>query len=361
MTRRVHNFCAGPCTLPLAVLQETQAEFLDFRGTGMSLIEMSHRSPEYDDVHHQALRSFRELFAVPEDRAVLFLQGGATLQFGMVPLNLLAPGQSGAYVRSGTWGVGAERDASHHGDVYAAWDGAMVGYARMPADDELELRPGTGYLHVTSNETIEGIRYARFPDIGVPLVADMSSDYLSRRIPWELFDLVYGGAQKNLGPAGLAVVVVRSEVLERATPDAMSYLRYDLQAQKDSLMNTPPMFAIYLMGKVLSWMAGLGGVASMEQRARLRSGSVYEAMEASDGFYRSPVDPEHRSHMNVVFRLPSEELEERFLDGALREGLVNLRGHRSVGGVRASIYNAMSDEGVDALVAYMGTFAGAHG
>ncbi len=357
MTRRVHNFCAGPCTLPLPALEEAQAEFLDFRGSGMSLIELSHRSAEYDAVHSEALKLLREVYDVPADRSVLLLQGGATLQFGMVPANLLRQGERAAYVRSGTWGIAAERDAAHHGDVYAAWDGAGVSYRRMPADDELELSPDTRYLHVTSNETIEGIRYAEFPKVELPLVADMSSDYLSRPIPWERFDLVYGGVQKNLGPAGLAVVVVRNEVLEAVNRDLMSYLRYDLHAEKQSLMNTPPMFAIYLMGKVLAWMRELGGVEAMEERARRRSGRVHDAIDESGGFYRSPVDPAHRSLMNVVFRLPSEELENRFVEQADREGLVNLRGHRSVGGIRASIYNAMSDEGVDALVGFMGAFA----
>jgi phosphoserine aminotransferase len=341
-------------------LKEVQGEFLDFRGSGMSLIELSHRSPEYDLIHEESLALFRQVFAVPDDFEILFLQGGGTLQFALVPMNVLHKGEKAAYVRSGTWGVGAENDAAHHGDVYTAWDGKPVGYTHMPADSELEIRPGTRYLHITSNETIEGIRYVEFPRVEVPLVADMSSDYLSRPIPWELFDLVYGGAQKNLGPAGLAVVVVRKSVLETTNRDLASYLRFDLQAQKKSLLNTPPMFAIYVMGKVLHWMERLGGVATMEERAQRRSGMVYEAIAGSDGFYRSPVQAAHGSHMNVVFRLPSEDLEKTFLKEADSEGLVNLKGHRSVGGIRASIYNAMSDEGVAALVEHMSRFAAAN-
>jgi phosphoserine aminotransferase len=354
---RVYNFCAGPCTLPLPVLEAVRDELVDFRGTGMSLIELSHRSPAYEDVHEEAIASFRQVFGVPEDFEVLFLQGGATLLFSTVPMNLVAEGEPVAYVRSGTWGRTAEQDAAVFADAYPAWDGAPHGYTRMPRVDELEIRPGTRYLHVTSNETIEGIRVSAFPDVGVPLVADMSSDYLSRPIPGERFDLVYGGAQKNLGPAGLAVVVVRRERLGEPPRPLGSYLRFDLHAERRSLLNTPPMFAIYVMGKVLAWIRSMGGVEAMERRAAERSGRIYAAIDTSDGFYRSPVDRADRSHMNVVFRLPTEELEAAFLRAAEAEGLVNLKGHRSVGGIRASVYNAMPDEGVDALVTFMRAFA----
>jgi phosphoserine aminotransferase len=355
---RVHNFCAGPCTLPLAVLEEVQAEFLDFRGSGMSLIEMSHRSSEYDDVHEQALALFREVFEVPEAFEILFLQGGATLLFSLVPMNLLGEGETAGYVRSGAWGKGAARDAAFHGGVYVAWDGEPHGFTRMPREGELELRDGSRYLHVTSNETIEGIRMAEFPLVDVRLVADMSSDYVSRPIPWERFDLIYGGTQKNLGPAGLAVVVVRKDALVER--ELGSYLRFDTHAEKRSLMNTPPMFAIYVMGKVLAWIRDQGGVRAMEERAHRRSELVYRAIGESDGFYRSPVEPADRSLMNVVFRTPSDDLDASFLKGAESERLVNLKGHRSVGGMRASIYNAMPDEGVQALVEHMRGFAEAN-
>ena len=353
---RVHNFCAGPCTLPLDVLEEVQAELLDFDGSGMSVIEMSHRSPEYEAVHQEALALFRENAGVPEDFSILFLQGGATFGFAVVPMNLLAEGSRAGYVRSGTWGKGALKDAVAWGDAYAAWDGEPLSFTRMPAVDELEIRPGTRYLHLTSNETIEGIRMPSFPDVEVPLVGDMSSDYLSRPVPWERFDLVYGGAQKNLGPAGLAVIVVRTSILEELDQQLPSYLRLGAHAGKDSLLNTPPMFAIYVTGKVLRWMRERGGVVGMEERAARRSGAVYDAIDGSDGFYRSPVERAHRSHMNVVFRTPSEELDAAFLARASEEGLRNLKGHRSVGGIRASIYNAMTDEGVDALVGFMSSF-----
>lgn len=358
---RVHNFCAGPCTLPLSVLEEVQAELLDFGGAGMSVIEMSHRSPEYEEVHEEALSLFRENFEVPEDFSILFLQGGATLQFALVPMNLLQEGEHAGYVRSGTWGKGALKDAAAWGDAYAAWDGEGVSFTRMPSEDELEIRPGTRYLHVTSNETIEGIRMARFPEIDVPLVGDMSSDYLSRPIPWDRFDLVYGGAQKNLGPAGLAVVVIRTVLIDDAGPGLPSYLRFGAHVGKNSLMNTPPMFSIYVTGKVLRWIRDQGGVPAMEERAARRSGAVYRATEGSGGFYRSPVEPADRSHMNVVFRTPSDELDVAFVKEAEPEGLVNLKGHRSVGGIRASIYNAMTDEGVEALVGFMSAFRDRHG
>jgi phosphoserine aminotransferase len=358
---RVHNFCAGPCTLPIEVLEEVRSELLDFHGSGMSVIEMSHRSPEYEDLHEETLALFSENYAVPDDFSILFLQGGATLQFAVVPMNLLREGERAGYVRSGTWGRGALKDAAAWGAAYAAWDGEPVSFTRMPSNHELEIDPDTRYLHVTSNETIEGIRMASFPQVDVPLVADMSSDYLSRPIPWDRFDLVYGGAQKNLGPAGLAVVVVRTSLFESMNPDLPGYLRLGAHADKNSLMNTPPMFAIYVTGKVLRWMRDQGGVLAMEGRAARRSGAVYAAIDGSDGFYRSPVEPADRSHMNVVFRSPSDELDAAFLKGAEREALVNLKGHRSVGGIRASIYNAMTDEGVDALVGFMAAFRDANG
>jgi phosphoserine aminotransferase len=358
---RVHNFCAGPCTLPLSVLEEVKSELLDFQGSGMSVIEMSHRSPEYEAVHEEALSLFRENYAVPDDFSILFLQGGATLQFAIVPMNLLRRGERAGYVRSGTWAKGALQDAGVWGEAYVAWDGEPFSFTRMPSDEELQIPGDTRYLHVTSNETIEGIRMAVFPEVEVPLVGDMSSDYLSRPIPWERFDLVYGGAQKNLGPAGLAVVVARTSMLEGLNPELPSYLSLAAHAGKNSLMNTPPMFAIYVTGKVLRWMRDQGGVVVMEERAARRSGAVYDAVAESEGFFHSPVEPAHRSHMNVVFRTPSDELDSAFLKGAEQEGLVNLKGHRSVGGIRASIYNAMTDEGVDTLVGFMAEFRAANG
>lgn len=353
---RAINFCAGPCTLPVAVLEEAQAEFVDFAGSGMSLIEMSHRSSQYDEVHNEALGLVRSLFGAPDDFEILFLQGGASLQFSMVPLNLLHQGAPAGYVVSGSWGKKALEDATHHGTVYAAWSGQDDGFTRMPGSTEIEVRPGSRYLHITSNETIHGVRMVQWPETEVPLVGDMSSDYLSRSIPWERFDVVYGGAQKNLGPAGLAIVFVRRSVLESTNRDLGGYLRWDIHADKNSLYNTPPVFAIYMMGKTLKWIVNRGGLPAMEAAATERAGLIYGAIDESAGYYRSPVDPAARSHMNVVFRLPDEEAESRFVGAAADRGMLNLKGHRSVGGVRASLYNAMPMSGVEELASFMGSF-----
>jgi phosphoserine aminotransferase len=357
---RVRNFCAGPCTLPVEVLAETQAELLEFQGSGMSLIEMSHRSPEYDEVHGDALDRLRVALEVPDEFEVLFLQGGALLQFAMVPMNLLGPSATAGYVRSGAWGKAAHADAERAaspGSAYLAWDGTDEGFTRMPKAEEIEVGPGTRYVHLTSNETIEGIQLRSLPDPGVPLVVDISSDFLTQPIAWERVDLVYGGVQKNLGPAGLAVVVIRRSALEGCIAGLPSYLGYAGHAKARSLLNTPPMFSIYVMAKMLRWIEDRGGLAGMSERAVRRSGQVYDVIDGSDGFYAGPAQRQARSRSNVVFRLGSADLEGRFLDEASAAGLVNLRGHRSVGGIRASIYNAMPDEGVDELTSFMRHFA----
>jgi phosphoserine aminotransferase len=342
------------------VLEEAQFELVDYAGTGMSLIEMSHRSKEYDDVHAEAMALVLEVYGAPEEFGVMFIQGGATLQFAMVPMNLLGAGRRGAYVNSGAWGTAAIRDAAPHGDIYTAWTGAAERFARMPLPDEIRLEPGTRYLHVTSNETIGGIRMAQWPDLGVPLVADMSSDFMSRRIPWERFDLIYGGAQKNLGPPGMAVVLIRRSVLEHTNRNLGHYLRYDVQLDKDSLFNTPPVFAIYIAGKVLKWIKGKGGLDVIEREAAHKASILYDVIDDGN-YYHCPVNRDDRSHMNVVFRLPSENLEAKFLAEAKAFDLVNLEGHRSVGGCRASIYNAMPVAGVHALADFMREFQRANG
>ena len=356
MSRRVHNFCAGPCTLPLAVLEETRDEFVDYHGAGMSLVEMSHRGGPYEAVHMEARALALEVSGAPEDFDVLFVQGGASLQFAMVPINLLGSGRKGAYALTGAWARGAFEDAGRHGEVYGAWDGARVGHARAPRSEELVIEDHTRYLHLTSNETIGGIRYAEWPEAPVPLVADMSSDFLSRPIPWARFDLVYGGVQKNLGPPGMAMVFIRRSILEEGRPKAARYLRYEVHRGAASLFNTPPVFSVYVTGKVLRWMKDRGGLEAIEREAREKAGLVYAAIDASEGFYRCPVDAASRSHMNVVFRLPREDLEARFLEEAAAADLANLKGHRSVGGCRASLYNAMPRSSVEALCAFMADF-----
>jgi phosphoserine aminotransferase len=363
---RVHNFCAGPCTLPVSVIQELADELPDFQGTGMSLIEMSHRDPVYDEVHHETMSLLRELCSVPDDFSVLLLQGGATLQFAMMAMNLLtsddpAVHPRGGFVVSGSWGKKAIADASLVGDTYVAWTGADDGFTTMPSVEDLDLADDTRFLHVTSNETIGGIRLPAFFDTDVRQVGDMSSDYLTRPIPWDKFDLVYGGAQKNLGPAGLAVVFVRNSVLADMPKSIPAYLRYDTHAESDSLANTPPVFAIWATGKVLRWIKANGGIDGMERRAAERSSILYRAIDASDGFYKSPVDTAARSHTNVVFRIADADLEATFLAEAEAEQLMNLKGHRSVGGIRASVYNALPTESVQALEDFMQRFAAANG
>ena len=360
MTNRKHNFCAGPCTLPVSVLEEMRDEFMDYRGAGMSLIEMSHRAPEYGEVHQEARRLALEVFRAPEEFDVLFIQGGAILQFAMVAMNLLRPDHRAGYVNTGAWAEGAIADARHHGEIYTAWDGAAEGYARTPDDTEIEVRNGTRYLHITTNETIGGIRFPEFPSVGVPLVADMSSEMMARPIPWDRFDLVYGGVQKNLGPAGMAMVFIRKSAATPANESIARYLRYDVHLDKQSLFNTPPMFTIAMVGKVLKWMKAKGGLDVIEREAAEKAAILYRQIDESEGFFSCPVDPASRSHMNVVFRLPNDSLESRFLVEANSADLLNLKGHRSVGGCRASIYNAMPRAGVEALAEFMRRFRAEH-
>lgn len=352
---RAHNFCAGPCVLPLPVLTELQDEFVDFAGSGMSLIELSHRAKLYDEVHLDTLDRLRRVSGVPDDFDVLLIQGGASLQFAMVPMNLLVEGQSGALVDSGAWGTKALADAKLVGSAYAAWDGKDNNYSRMPLPDELEMRPNTRFLHLTSNETIGGVRIPAFDGFEGPLVIDASSDFLARPLPWDRTDVVYGGVQKNLGPAGMAVVFARKAVVE-AAPVLPSYLSYRTHADADSMANTPPMFTVWATGKMLAWIEANGGMAGMEQRASERSSRVYDVIDSSGGFYLNPVKVTDRSHTNVVFTLADADLEAEFLAGAADANMTNLKGHRSVGGIRASIYNALPDASVDALTDYMRAF-----
>ena len=357
MTNRKHNFSAGPCTLPLEVLIDAQNEFIDYQGAGMSLFEMSHRGKHFVEVTEEAMKLAMEAFEVPDDFSVLFLQGGAMLQFSMVPMNLLNAGQKAAYINSGSWAKGAITDAREYGDIYIAWDGSGHNFTRMPSSYELEaLQDNTRYLHITTNETIGGIRFAEWPDVKVPLVGDMSSEYMARPIPWEKFDLVYGGAQKNLGPAGMAVVFIRNSILESCNRNMGGYLRYDIQQSKGSMFNTPPMFPIYMFGKILKWMIRQGGLQAMETAAAEKSDILYNTIDASGGYYNCPVETASRSHMNVVFRLGDEDLEKKFLGQAELADLMNLKGHRSVGGCRASIYNAMPKSSVEALAQFMCEF-----
>ena len=271
MGKRVHNFGAGPCTLPLSALEEAQAEFTNYMNSGMSVIEMSHRGKEYDQTHNEAMTLAKEVFGAPDDFEVMFIQGGASMSFSMIPMNLLVDGQKGAYIDCGAWSGKALKDGAYYGEVYAAWSGKDEKYTRMPRNEEIKLEPNTRYLHITTNETIGGIRTIEWPDVDVPLVADMSSDFMTRPIPWEKFDIVYGGAQKNLGPAGMSVVFIRKSILDKTNKNLGAYLRLDIHCKKESLYNTPPVFSIYMMGKVLKWMKSLGGLKEIERRAAEKS------------------------------------------------------------------------------------------
>jgi phosphoserine aminotransferase len=363
---RVYNFSSGPCMLPLPALQQVQDEFLDFQGQGASAVELSHRSKTIVAVHEAALALVRELLAIPASHKVLFLGGGATMQFAMVPMNLLHGGRSADYTNSGAWAKKAIADAKLFGQVNTVFDGGAANFTSLPdpaTPGAVKCSDGAAYLHLTSNETIGGLQWKDFPKVDVPLVADMSSDIMSRPIPWERFGLVYAGAQKNIGPAGVALVVIREDVLAQCAPPKSlpNYFAYQNHVDNDSMLNTPPVFQIYMIKLVLEWLKGQGGLSWAQDMAAQRSTLVYQAITKSGGFYRCPVDARFRSVMNVVFRLPSEDLEARFAKEASAAGLSELKGHRSVGGCRASLYNAMPIEGVQALVAFMADFAAKNG
>jgi phosphoserine aminotransferase len=352
---RIYNFNAGPAAMPVAVLEKAQAELLDMAGSGMSVMEMSHRSKEFQAIIDGAESGIRSLMGVPEDYAILFLQGGASLQFAMVPMNLRAPGKSADYVDTGSWASKAIKEAKTTGSANVAWSGKADNYTRIPKAGELKLMPDAEYLHLCSNETIGGIRWSAFPKANVPLVADMSSEILSRTIDVSRFGLIYAGAQKNLGPSGLAIVIIRKDLADRAPENVPIFLRYSTHLANGSLYNTPNTWGIYMIHLICAWMESRGGVPSVQRMNESKAATLYDVIDSSD-FWRSPVERESRSIMNVVWRLPSEALEELFIAQAKKAGMVGLKGHRSVGGIRASIYNAVPLEAVHALTAFMKEF-----
>ena len=354
---RVYNFSAGPATLPLPVLDEAQRQLVEHGESGMSVMEMSHRSPAYDEIHSQALASLRRLLGVPEGYHVLLLQGGASLQFSMAPMNLMHPNGRADYVVTGSWSKKALKEAQRVGEARVAASTAEEGFARLPTADELDFDPDADFVHLTSNNTITGTQWHELPETGgVPLVVDASSDVLCRPVDVSRYGLIYAGAQKNLGPAGVTVVVVREDLAERAPDTLPTMLQYRVHAAKDSLYNTPPTWAIYVLGLCCRWLEGQGGTEVVGEANQRKAEALYDAIDGSGGFYRGTVVPADRSWMNVPFRLPEEALEQRFLAEAAEAGLVNLKGHRSVGGIRASIYNAMPAEGVVALIQFMQEF-----
>jgi phosphoserine aminotransferase len=362
---RVFNFSAGPAALPEPVLRQAAEEMLDWHGTGLSVMEMSHRSTAFMGIAAEAQALLRELLAVPDTHRVLFMQGGALAENAIVPMNLMGGHASADYIDSGWWSGKSIAEARRYGGVNVAASTADRGHSGVPARDTWQLDPRAAYVHICSNETIGGVQYAGTPDVGsVPLVADMSSEILSRPVDVSKYGLIFAGAQKNIGPAGLTIVIVRNDLLvpERALPCLPTAFNYRVVADNDSMYNTPPTYAIYIAGLVFQWIKAQGGVAAMAVRNAEKAALLYGAIDGpgSSGFYRCPVDRDSRSRMNVVFRTPSAELDTAFAQQAQAHGLVQLKGHRVVGGLRASLYNAMPLAGVQALVDYMKTFEATH-
>jgi phosphoserine aminotransferase len=362
MAKRAYNFNAGPAALPLEVLQQAQKQFVDFDNSGMSLMEMSHRGAIYEKVHYEAETLLRELLDIPKGYKVLFVQGGASMQFAMVPMNLLRPGTTAAFVATGSWATKAIQEAKLFGEVSIAASSEADKYTFIPAISELKYAPDVAYLHLTSNETIEGTQWSNFPDTGdVTLIGDMSSDILCRPIDVSKFGLIYAGAQKNLGPSGVTIVIIREDLIVEPTTVVPTMLRYTTHAKADSLYNTPPTYGIYMMNEVLKWVKANGGAAGMEARNREKANLLYNLIDSSNGFYHGFAQAGSRSLMNVTFRLDSEELEKQFTKESAAQGFEGLKGHRSVGGLRASIYNAVPLESVQALVGFMKDFQSRNG
>ncbi len=362
MPERVFNFYAGPATLPIDVLKEAAGGCVNYRDLGMSVMEISHRSGEFDAMFKAAQRDMLEVMGLSGDEyAVLFLGGGASTQFCAVPFNFLKEGMTADYVVTGGWSKKAVKEARYFGNVNIAGSSEERNFSYIPKD--LDLTPGAAYVHTTSNNTLVGTQIKRFPDTGdVPLVSDMSSDFLSRKLDFSKFGLVYAGAQKNIGPSGVTAVVIRRSWVDRAREDVPTMLAYRTHLGKDSLFNTPPSFPVYVVGKVMRWILDQGGLEAVERANEKKAALLYDYIDDHAGFYRGTVkDPTDRSLMNVTFRLPSEELEKELVAKGAENGLIGLKGHRSVGGCRASIYNAMPYEGVEALVEFMERFRRANG
>jgi phosphoserine aminotransferase len=362
VTRHV-NFNAGPSALPLSALELAQRELLDFQGTGMSILEHSHRGKAYEKVHDEAIALLTELLAIPDSHQVLFMQGGASAQFALVPMNLRTDSHAGDYVITDVWGKKAYQEAKIIGKPSVAWDENKEGvWTRVPKSSELKLSADAPYLHYTTNNTIMGTQFHDVPNAnGKPLVADMSSDILWKPIDVSKFGLIYAGAQKNMGPAGITTVIIRKDLIEKGRTDIATIFRYAEIAKNNSLQNTITTFAVYMIRNVLQWVKAEGGAAAMEKRNRKKAEVLYAAIDGSSGYYNCPAEKDSRSVMNVVFRLPNEQLDEKFVAEASKAGLVGLKGHRQVGGIRASIYNAVELAGVEKLVDFMQKFQKANG
>lgn len=357
-TKRVHNFNAGPSVLPVSVLEQAQAEMLDYQGSGMSVMELSHRSKEFESIIQTAEADLRELLAVPANYKVLFLQGGATLQFTMLPMNFRPAGASADYIVTGSWSKTSWKEASKLGTTCAAFNGEADNFSRLPDQSEYKFDPQAAYVHFCHNETIHGVEFRKepVPPAGVELVCDMSSDFLSQPVDVSKYAMIYAGAQKNAGPAGVVVAIVREDMLARVPEKMPVMLDYKVLAESGSLHNTPPCWSIYVVGLVLKWLKGLGGLAAMQKINLEKSGLVYNAIDQSGGYYRGHAKTDARSIMNVPFRMPNEELEDLFVKESKKADLIGLKGHRSVGGLRASLYNALPVESAKALADFMVDF-----
>ncbi len=354
---KAHNFNAGPAVLPQAVLAQAQAELLDYQGRGMSILEMSHRSKEFEAINTQAESRMKALLGLGDGYRALFLQGGASFQFAMIPLNFLPAGAVADYLVTGAWGEKAVEEAGRIGTAHVAVNTAEGGFRRTPDASEIQLSPSPAYVHFTTNETIQGVQWASMPDLGdALLIADMSSDIMSRPFDASRFALIYAGAQKNIGPSGVTAVIIREDLIAQGRKDLPAIMRYVTFAKNNSLYNTPPAFSVYLLNLVLGWITDLGGLDAMQTRNQRKAALVYGAIDGSGGFYRGHAAPEARSLMNVTFRLPSETLEKQFVSESQAAGMVGLGGHRSVGGIRASIYNALEESSCAALADFMGEF-----
>ena len=353
---RKKNFFAGPSVLPVEVLEEIRDNIVDYKGQGLSMIEASHRGGMFEEMYDECLGLFRELLGIPEDYDVYFLGGGATLQFTMIPTNFLLEGKCADYLKTGSWANKATSDAQKLGRVNVIFDDKANNYTHLPDPASVKPSADAAYVYICANETIGGIEWKDFPDTGdVPLICDMSSDILSRPVDVSRFAMIYGGVQKNLGPAGATFIIMRRDMLSRRRENLTAYMDYGLHSKDKGLYNTPPVFSIWAVKLVLDWVKRNGGVEGMDRRAAEKSGLIYSVIDSSD-FFRSPVDPAVRSRMNVVFRLPSEELEAKFVAESKAEGMLGLKGHRSVGGLRASLYNALPIEDVKALADFMKEF-----
>jgi phosphoserine aminotransferase len=362
-SKRIHNFAAGPAVLPVPVLEQIQRDLVALPGVGMSILEISHRSRTFEGILAEAEAEIRALAAIPSNYRVLFMQGGASLQFSMVPMNFLASSATADYIDGGSWAAKAIQEAKKIGTVNVAASTKGEGYSRLPAQSELKLTPGAAYVHMTSNNTIEGTEYKQLPDVSAPLVSDTSSDMFSRPIDVSRHALIYAGAQKNMGPAGVTIVIIRDDLIARAAARKASLptmMSYAVMAENNSLYNTPPTFAVYAVGLVMKWLTAEGGLAAIGARNERKAGKLYAEIDRT-GFYRGTARNEDRSLMNVTFRLANEALEKPFVSEATAAGLDGLEGHRSVGGIRASLYNAFPEAGVDALIGFMKEFERRHG